>query len=65
MIRFVRRNEKGHRIGEDHHRSKFTDHEIELIRQLDADGMKRSDIAKKMDVSKGHISKILRYQQRR
>lgn len=36
--RTVAVNEKGKRIGEDHPRAKLTNHEVELIRQLHAEG---------------------------
>lgn len=61
MNKHVKRNEIGYRIGDSHHNAKLTDHEIELVRQLRADGMKLRDLAKKFEVSKGHISKILRH----
>jgi hypothetical protein len=32
--RLVAINYKGRRIGQDHHRARFTDHEIELMRQM-------------------------------
>lgn len=32
--RLVAINHKGRRIGQDHHRARFTDHEIDLMRQM-------------------------------
>lgn len=64
MTQHVKRNTNGYRIGESHQRAKFTDHEIELIRQLAADGMKGVDLAKKFEATKGYISRILRHLRR-
>ena len=64
MMQLAKRNEKGYRIGGTHHRSRLTDHEVELLRQLGADGMKVKELAKKFDISKGQASKILRHVQR-
>lgn len=64
MFQSVKRNEFGYRIGDTHHRAKLTDHEIELLRQLGAEGMKVKDLAKKFEISKGQASKILRHHQR-
>jgi DNA-binding NarL/FixJ family response regulator len=64
MDQHVKRNENGYRIGDTHHRAKLTDREIELIRQLGADGMKVKDLARKFEISKGQASKILRHMQR-
>ena len=60
----VKRNENGYRIGESHHRAKLTDREIELARQLHDGGMSVTDVANKMDISKGYASKILSHRQR-
>jgi DNA invertase Pin-like site-specific DNA recombinase len=60
----AKRNEFGYRIGDTHHRAKLTDHEVDLIRQLRAEGMKVKDLARKFDISKGQASKILRHMQR-
>jgi DNA-binding CsgD family transcriptional regulator len=57
----VKRNQNGYRIGQSHQRSRYTDHEVELVRQLATGGMRARDIAAKMGMSKGHVSKILRY----
>lgn len=60
----VKRNRKGWRVGDSHHNAKLTDHEIELLRQLFADGMTVCELASKFDISKGHVSKIIGYRQR-
>ena len=52
-------NDAGHVIGEDHHRAKLTDHEIWLIHELRAAGVRRSVIAEKMEVSFYTVCEIL------
>lgn len=55
--RLVRVNEGGRRIGEDHHRAKLTDADVEqIIAMLDA-GMGYRRIAAKFDDIEGGISK--------
>ena len=40
----------GRRIGEGHQNSKYTDHEVDLVRRLRDDGMPYRRIARKMDM---------------
>jgi DNA invertase Pin-like site-specific DNA recombinase len=54
----------GYRIGETHHRSKLTDHDVELIRILRESGMKLKEIAKKFECSPQNVSAIVNYQSR-
>ena len=61
----VKRGENGYRIGDSHHNARLTDHEIELMRQLRGDGMKVRELARKFNVTKGYVSKVLRYMTRR
>lgn len=56
--RFVGVNDRGHVVGQDHHRAKLTDHEVGLVLELRADGMKIRDIAGKMDVSPTTVADI-------
>lgn len=63
--RIIGVNEDGRRVGEHHHRAKFTDDEIELIRQLrelcNPDGTHQwsyGNIAKAFETSKGVIHDI-------
>lgn len=56
--RIVAVNEKGNRIGEDHQRAKLTDRDVELIRQLLADGWAPVEIARKFEVSRQTICDI-------
>lgn len=50
--------------GQLHWRSKLTNREIELIRELHETGMGVIAIAKKFGVSKSHISRVTRYHAR-
>lgn len=54
----------GHRIGQTHHRSKLTDHEVELIRCLREGGMRVVEIARKFECSPSNISDICHYRHR-
>lgn len=58
--RLVAVNDSGRRIGEDHPRAVLSDHEVDLVHELHEDGMSISELARKMEVSKGCIWKILR-----
>lgn len=50
--RMVAVNAKGYRLGEDHHRAKLTNHEVELLLQLADEGMPERTLAEKFDVSR-------------
>jgi hypothetical protein len=51
-------NERGLVIGEDHPRAVLTDHEVDLVLELRADGLSFGLIAEKMEVSKSCIARI-------
>lgn len=57
--RLVPVNDRRRRIGEQHPRSVLTDHEVELVHRLREDGMTLAEIARKMEVTKGSIWKIV------
>jgi transposase len=59
IARSLATNDDGHVVGEDHHRAKLTDHEIWLIHELRAEGMRRREIAEKFEVSVYTIIEIL------
>lgn len=61
---FVAVDDAGLRIGETHHKADLTDHEVELIRQLDEDGMPRAEIARKFETPKSTITMICTHQRR-
>ncbi|CAK7049852.1 hypothetical protein CUZ56_01821 [Saezia sanguinis] len=52
-------NEKGRRIGQLHHRAKLTDHDVDLIFELRAQGLSLSQIACKMECGKTQVHYIL------
>lgn len=61
-------NRRGNRIGQQHHRAKLTDEDIELILALRGMGLSYAQIAQKFDdkvsVSKSHVKNICRGLQR-
>jgi DNA-binding NarL/FixJ family response regulator len=61
MTRTVAVNESGRRVGQDHHRAKLTNRDVELIRKLKEDGMSVRKIAERFDVSTSTIEKISYY----
>lgn len=56
-------NEKGYRIGESHTLAKLSDNDVELIRQLHP-ALSYREIARKFDVHKSTIQKIVSCQSR-
>lgn len=57
-------NENGIRMGEGHSNAIFTDHEVELVRQLHEEGMTYEVLAEKFECSKSTISKICQFKRR-
>lgn len=53
-------NEKGRRIGEDHPCAVLTNHEVEIVFQLHEEGWGCRRIARKLEVSRSLIRKILK-----
>ncbi len=64
MKRTVAVNENGKRIGEDHHRAKLTNHEVELIREMHEGGWGYGRLAAKFDVAKSTIQYLCNGQRR-
>lgn len=64
MSDLVAINEKGRRMGEDHHNAKLTDGEVDLVRKLHAEGMGYAEIAEKFGVSRVTVGRICRYERR-
>lgn len=62
--RIVAIGDKGARVGEDHGRARFTNHEVELMRRLFEEGMRQSEIARKFETSKSTINDIVRGRRR-
>ena len=57
--RMVAVNDARRRIGQDHPRAVLDDHEVELVHALAEQGMRLAEIARKMEVTKGCIWKIV------
>lgn len=58
-------SESGSRVGETHHRSRLTDHDVDLIRELREDhGLTYQALAEKFECSKSTIRDICRYRRR-
>lgn len=64
MNKLVAVNEMGRRVGETHHNSELSDHEVEQIRRLHEDGMSYPRIAEKFEISKSAVGKYCRYERR-
>ncbi len=52
-------NDKGHVVGEGHHRAILSDHDVDLIWELRAAGVSRAAIAEKFEVSIYTVREIL------
>jgi transposase-like protein len=63
-IRIVKVNERGLRIGEDHQHATHTDAEIELARELHAEGVSYKQLAEKFEVSKSTIAGWIKFRRR-
>jgi len=64
MKQIIAVNECGRRVGDSHHNSKLTDHEVEVIRELRGEGMTYKWLAEKFEVSKSFIAMICRFERR-
>lgn len=53
-------NDHGTPIGEGHPRAVLSDHEVELLLELRAEGFTLSWLAAKFEVSKGYVGKVVR-----
>lgn len=57
--RFVELSECGRLVGESHPACRYSDREIELVHQLYEEGMRRSVIARKMEMPRSTVYSIL------
>lgn len=57
--RLVAVSESGRRIGEHHPNAVLTDHEVSLLLALREEGLSLGEIARKMEVTKGCVWKIV------
>ena len=51
-------NDKGYVIGEQHHRARLTDHEVDLVLELRAAGLSQELVAEKMEISRRTVRDI-------
>ena len=50
--------------GENHGRAKLTDHEVELIRCMAAEGVPQKVLAEKFEICKAHVSQLIHFLRR-
>lgn len=62
--RVVAVGDKGARVGEDHGRARLTNHEVDLIRRLHAEGVRCVDLAEKFETTKSTINDIVKGRRR-
>ena len=55
LHRWIAFNPEGRRIGQEHPRAKFTDHEVELAIWLKGEGYSLAEISRKMEIPKSTI----------
>lgn len=51
--------ENGKRIGESHHNAKLSDHEVDLLRELAAEGYSRKWLAEKFEIPEVTVTSIV------
>jgi ribosome-binding protein aMBF1 (putative translation factor) len=55
-------NEKGRRIGDSHHRSRISNHDVDLMRELrEEHRLSYKELAEKFDVSESLVKQICNY----
>lgn len=64
VAKLVAVNERGQRIGESHPRAVLTDHEVSLVLALRDEGCSYGWIARKMEISKSQVARIVRGERR-
>jgi predicted DNA-binding protein (UPF0251 family) len=62
--RIIQINERGLRIGDDHHNAKLTDAEVEFIRVMHEGGLSYKKLADKFEVGKSTIADIVKFRRR-
>lgn len=58
--KYVAVNEAGHVVGEDHPRAVLTDHDVDLLLELRAEGMSYRWLALKFEISHKHCWRIVK-----
>lgn len=51
-------NDRGYVVGEQHHRAKLSDHEVDLVLALLADGMSERLVAEKFEIARRTVRDI-------
>lgn len=64
MIKVIGLNDHGRRVGQDHHRAKFTDHEVEVMRQMHESGMSFYRLARVMECDESTARRICNHERR-
>ena len=64
FFRWIAFNLDGRRVGQEHPRAKFTDHEVQLALRLAAEGLSLSDISRRMEIPKSTVCRWLSGQSR-
>lgn len=65
IIRLVAINDRGRHIGEGHHSSRLTDHEVDLMRELyEEHGVGLTELARKFEITKPAVWRIVTYRTR-
>lgn len=64
MTKVIGLNDDGRRVGQDHHRARFTDHEVELMRQMRDSNMSFYRIARIMECGESTVRDICNHRRR-
>jgi hypothetical protein len=64
MTRWLAVSAEGKLVGDSHPNARFSDHEVELMRQLREQGMKIVDIARRFGCSRAQAGKVCNYKSR-
>ncbi len=63
--KYVGLDERGHRCAESHHRAKLSDHDVDLIRELqEKHGLSLREIAEKFGCGKSTVRDMVKYRRR-
>lgn len=60
----ILRNERGYRIGESHHRCRYSDELIEAMRKMRDEGLKIDAIAVAIGCSRSYVGDVVIYKRR-
>lgn len=63
-MRFVKINEHGLPVGEDHHNAKLTDREVDRLREMHEAGYSYRQLAEMFELSKSSVRDIIKCRRR-